>query len=129
MLVRVLVGVTRGVLVGVFVGALGGVPVGVFVGALGGVPVGVFVGAFGGVPVGVFVGVGVATITPDSENAPLKAPEPTISVPTRSQSGSRFALRIQACRSGVNGVPDTIGRGADSQKKLPVLSWTCGMKK
>ena len=126
---RVLVGVTRGVLVGVFVGALGGVPVGVFVGALGGVPVGVFVGALGGVPVGVFVGVGVATITPDSENAPLKAPEPTISVPTRSQSGSRFALRIQACRSGVNGVPDTIGRGADSQKKLPVLSWTCGMKK
>jgi hypothetical protein len=37
-----------------------------------------------------------------------------MSVPMRNQSGAKSALRIQACRSPVNGVPgDTIGRGAD----------------
>src|SRR5262249_45043399 len=45
---------------------------------------------------------------------------PTISVPTRYQSGSRSALRSQLCRSvepGGNAVPGaTIGFGADSQK-------------
>src|SRR5262249_14873638 len=56
------------------------------------------------------------------EKVPLNwgaGPPPTMSVPTRSQSGSRPALRIHACRSVSpigNGVPgDTIGFGADSQ--------------
>ena len=44
---------------------------------------------------------------------------PTMSVPTRSQSGCRGSLRIQAWRSVTpagNGVPgETIGRADDSQ--------------
>ena len=62
----------------------------------------------------------VADVTeePTSENAALNVPLPTMSVPTRSQSGSRAAFRIHSCRSGENGVPGaTIGRGADSQRK------------
>ena len=73
-----------------------GVPVGVAVGA----PVGVLVGVLVGVFVGVFVGVlvGATPTVPLSEKVPLKvggvAP-PTMSDPMRSQSGSRFAFRIQ----------------------------------
>src|SRR5436305_15043294 len=45
---------------------------------------------------------------------------PMMSVPTRSQSGSRPGFRIQACKSPVNGVPGaTTGLGADNQKKFP----------
>ena len=48
---------------------------------------------------------------------------PTMSVPTRSQSGSSAASRVQLCRSvkaDGNGVPGaTIGFGADSHKKSP----------
>ena len=41
---------------------------------------------------------------------------PTISVPTRSQFGSRPALRTHACKSGAKGVPGaTIGRTDDNQ--------------
>ena len=59
--------------------------------------------------------------TPVSEKVALNvggvAPS-TISVPTRSQLGSKSALRIQAWRSGLNGpVPPVMGRGADSHKK------------
>src|SRR5579884_2074053 len=45
---------------------------------------------------------GSGTASPVSEKAPLNVGAglpPTISVPTRSQSGSRFALRIHAWRS------------------------------
>src|SRR6266851_10330314 len=63
-------------------------------------------------------GAGIAV--PARENAPLNVGgvvPPTMSVPTRSQSGSRFASRVQACRSGANGVPGgTIGLLPDSQK-------------
>src|ERR1700733_13221587 len=55
-----------------------------------------------------------------------------MSVPTRDQSGSRFSSRIQVCRSvkpGGKGVPPVIGLGADSQRKSPLLSSTCGTKK
>src|SRR5262249_19698104 len=72
-------------------------------------------------------------VWPLREKAALKVGgvvPPTMSVPIRSQSGSRLASRVQLCRSGVKGVPGaTIGLGADSQKKLPVLSRTWGMKK
>jgi len=56
---------------------------------------------------------------PLSENAALNvgagAP-PTMSVPTRSQSGANAALRMNTWRSGVNGVPGgAIGFGAESQ--------------
>jgi len=71
--------------------------------------------------------------SPLSENAALNVGggvPPTMSVPTRSQSGSRAASRVHACRSGVNGVPGgTIGFGADSHRKSPVASSTCGTKK
>src|SRR5262249_14802457 len=57
--------------------------------------------------------------TPASENVVLNVPVPTMSVPTLSQSGSRFAFLIHSCRSGMNIVPGgaTIGRGAESQRK------------
>ncbi len=66
---------------------------------------------------------------PVKENVALKvggiAP-PTMSVPTRSQSGSSAASRIHSCKSVTpdgNAVPGgTMGLGADSQKKLPALS-------
>src|SRR5262249_27681666 len=64
-------------------------------------------------------GPGSGTAVPFRVKAPLKVVPPTISVPMRSQSGSRSALRIQLCRSGRNGVPGaTIGLDPDSQKKL-----------
>src|SRR5262245_14545162 len=72
-------------------------------------------------------------VSPDREKAALKVGgvvPPTMSVPMRSQSGSRLASRVQLCRSGAKGVPGaTIGLGADSQKKVPVLSRTWGTKK
>src|SRR6266481_1010468 len=54
-----------------------------------------------------------------------------MSVPMRSQSGTRLALRIQLCRSVANGVPGaTIGLGAESHRKLlPLLNPTSGRKK
>src|SRR5262249_40104551 len=64
---------------------------------------------------------GSGTVTPSSENVMLKVGglvPPTMSVPTRIQSGSRNSSRVQACKSGTNGVPrGTIGLGADSQSK------------
>ena len=72
---------------------------------------------------------GSGTTVPDSENDALNcgaAPSaggPTMSVPTRSQSGSRNSSRVQLCRSVIegHGVPaQSIGFGADSQKKLPL---------
>jgi hypothetical protein len=68
------------------------------------------------------VGTGVGTpppVIPSSEKEALNtgagAP-PTMSVPMRSQSGSRLASRIQLWRSGVNGVPAfEIGLAAESQ--------------
>ena len=78
-------------------------------------------------------GSGTADRSPARVNVSLKVPTPTMSVPTRSQSGSRFSFRIQLCRSvnpAGNGVPGgTMGRGADSQKKSPLVSSTCGTKK
>src|SRR4051794_5765972 len=60
---------------------------------------------------------------PVREKEALNVPAPMISVPTRSQSGSRSLLRIQVWRSGKNGVPGaTIGLGADNQRKSPVVS-------
>lgn len=57
---------------------------------------------------------------PLREKLALNVVPPTMSAPIRSQSGSRFALRIQLCRSGENGVPGaTMGLGAESQRKLP----------
>src|SRR5262249_24603599 len=52
----------------------------------------------------------------------------TMSVPTRSQSGSRSALRIHICRSTTKA---SGGRGVDNQRKLPPrpCSPTCGTKK
>jgi hypothetical protein len=66
-----------------------------------------------GVGVGEGVGVGAE---PDSENEPLNLGEPkyTMSVPTRSQSGSRLALRIHVWRS-----PAIVGPAAESQRKSP----------
>jgi hypothetical protein len=51
---------------------------------------------------------------------------PTISPPTRNQSGSRSALRIHICRSPVN----KGGPGAESHRKLPARpsNSTCGTK-
>src|SRR5262249_28434565 len=58
-------------------------------------------------------------MTPLREKLALNVVPPTMSAPIRSQSGSRFALRIQLCRSGINGVPgNTMGLGAESQRKL-----------
>src|SRR6202023_784523 len=65
---------------------------------------------------------GAGTV-PVNENAALNGPWLVTSVPIRSQSGASVpgpSFRIQLCRSGANGVPgDTIGFGADSQRKLP----------
>src|SRR5262249_31074317 len=55
---------------------------------------------------------------------------PTMSVPMRSQSGSRLASRVQLCSSGAKGVRGaTMGLGADDQKKGPVLGRPGGTKK
>ena len=78
-------------------------------------------------------GSGTGSRSPLTVKAALNAPAPTMSVPIRSQSGSRFSLRIQLWRSVApsgNGVPGgTTGRGAESQKKSPLASCTCGTKK
>ena len=72
-----------------------------------------------------------ASVVPVKENAMLNvgagAP-PTMSVPMRSQSGSRLALRIQACRSPVN--CGGLLPAAESQKNVtPLLVRTWGTKK
>jgi hypothetical protein len=80
---------------------------------------------------------GSGTTLPSNENAMLNVGivavgEPTISVPMRNQSGARFSLRIQACRSGGGNevVPGpAIGFGADSHRKFPSDKCTCGTKK
>src|SRR5262245_61149411 len=58
---------------------------------------------------------------------PVAGVGPTISPPTRSQSVSRSALRINICRSQVN----NCGPGADSHRKLPTRpsNSTWGTKK
>ena len=76
---------------------------------------------------------------PFKEKTPLNVGAgvpPMMSVPMRSQSGaSPGSLRIQLCRSGVNGVPGaTIGFAAESQRKCAaagalLLSPTLGTKK
>ena len=72
-------------------------------------------------------------VLPASENVMLKAAVPwlvMISVPIRNQSGAKFTLRIQACKSGLNGVPGaTIGFGAARYKKSPPVTWASGRKK
>ena len=61
------------------------------------------------------------TAVPLIENAALNvAGGPTMSVPTRSQSGSRLASRYQVCKSGAKGLTDG-GRGADSQRNGVVV--------
>src|SRR6185437_6486143 len=70
---------------------------------------------------------GSGTVSPETEKAALKVVPPTMSAPTRSQSGARFSLRIQLCRSGLMGGGGVLG--AESHKKLPLLSATCGIKK
>src|SRR5579885_2491404 len=61
---------------------------------------------------------GAATV-PLREQAALKVggvTPPTMSVPTRSQSGCKASLRIHSCKSPVNCLD-----GADSHRKLPLL--------
>lgn len=76
---------------------------------------------------------GSGTASPLRVNAVLKAVPPTISAPTRSQSGSRAELRTHSWRSvnpGGNEVPGgTIGLGAESQKNSPPVTATVGTKK
>src|SRR6266571_8495427 len=61
-----------------------------------------------------------ASVSPESENAALNGPWAVMSVPMRSQSGAKASLRIQLCRSGMNGVPGaTIGLGAESHRRRP----------
>ena len=79
---------------------------------------------------------GSGTTVPLSEKAALKVGAgppvgggPTMSVPTRSQSGAMpGSSRVQLCKSvkpGGNGVPGaTMGFGAESQRKSPLASWT-----
>src|SRR5205814_5585766 len=73
---------------------------------------------------------GQAQGVPLKEKLPLNVggdASSTMSVPTRSQSGSRSALRIHICRSPVNNG----GPGADSHRKLPArpCNSTWGTKK
>ena len=76
---------------------------------------------------------GSGTGLPLSEKAALNAPAPTMSVPTRSQSGSSASSRVQLCRSakpaGNEAPSGTMGFGAESQRKSPSFYWTCGTKK
>src|SRR5262249_49505569 len=84
---------------------------------------------------------GSGTSVPSSEKAALNVGATltlivsTMSVPTRSQSGSSIASRVHVCRSvtpGGNGVVPAplIGRDAESQKNCPPLvRSTCGTKK
>ena len=80
------------------------------------------------------------TVSPASENVILNVGAvvaggmmPMMSVPIRSQSGFRFALRIHACKSVTpagNGVPGgTIGLGAERYRKSPPFTRTSGRKK
>lgn len=66
---------------------------------------------------------GSGIVLPLSENAALNVgagSPPTMSVPTRSQSGARSSFRIHVCRSGLKGVPVApIGLAADNQRNSP----------
>src|SRR4029453_16973963 len=69
-------------------------------------------------------------VSPESEKLALNGPCAVMSVPMRSQSGTRLALRIQVCRSVATGGPGaTIGLGAESHRKLPLFNPTSGRKK
>jgi hypothetical protein len=97
----------------VCVGVGEGTWVGVGVAVCAAVEVGIGDGLGEGVGEGVGLGDGVGVgAEPDSENGPLNlggvAP-PTMSVPTRSQSGARLALRIHAWKSSA-----AVGPGAES---------------
>ena len=79
---------------------------------------------------------GSGTTLPLSENEALKVGgvvPPTMSVPTRSQSGAMppsLSSRVHVCRSPVKGpVPPEIGFAADSHRKVPSANSTCGTKK
>src|SRR5690348_1599680 len=68
---------------------------------------------------------GSGMVSPLSEKAALNVGAgvpPTMSVPIRSQSGSKLEFRIQLCKSGVNGVPVVIGFGADNQRNSPPVT-------
>jgi len=71
------------------------------------------------------VGSGALSVCPLNVKAALNGPWWVTSVPILSQSGASApgpSVRIQLCRSGVNGVPGgTIGLGADSHRKSPAL--------
>src|SRR5262249_19679742 len=72
-----------------------------------------------------------ARVWPVSENEALNVGgvvPPTTSLPTRSQSGARSSVRIQVCWSPGKSDP-LAGFSADSHRKLPLLSFTCGTKK
>ncbi len=68
------------------------------------------------------VGSGTGSSSPSRVKAALNMVPPTMSVPIRSQSGSRSPFRIQLCKSGAKGVPSgpTMGLTDDSQKKSPL---------
>ncbi len=67
---------------------------------------------------------------PVKENEALNGPSWVMSVPMRSQSGARLSFRIQVCKSGEKGVPGgTIGLGAESHRKSPLVNCTSGRKK
>ena len=68
---------------------------------------------------------GSGTVSPLIENDALNAGAgvpPTTSIPIRSQSGSRFSLRTQLCKSFVKG--GLVGLGAESQRKSPLVRST-----
>src|SRR6266566_5525 len=73
----------------------------------------------------------LGTVSPLRENAILNvSPSTIMSVPIRSQSGARFELRIQACRSPRKALPGgTIGLGADKYRKSAPVTKTSGRKK
>src|SRR5262249_32586530 len=96
-------------------------------------PIGGSAGVTVGVDVAVVVGVGAgARVSPISENVMLNVTTGVpamMSVPMRNQSGAKSELRIQACKSPVNGVPGaTIGFGADRYRKSAPATSTWGRK-
>jgi hypothetical protein len=73
---------------------------------------------------------GSVTVSPVKLNAALDGPWWVMSVPIRSQSGANSELRVQVCKSGLNGIPGgRIGLAAESQRKFPSVSPTSGRKK
>src|SRR5262249_40349122 len=67
-------------------------------------------------------------VSPTKVKLPLKVVPPTMSVPTRSQSGSSLLLRTHCCKSPTNrGFAGS--RAAETQRNSPVFSSTWGTKK